>query len=151
MTPTTFLCCRRHCLSPLPMLSAAVPAVTVLLSLLSTTIVALRCRYHCRCSHGKTRTARYIPVRQLTGTRTGRYWAVPLRSTVDSRFSPSMVDFRRLRRRCPSTVAARAALAPSPPAGFFLPTQERVRGDVIFNIPGDTHCAYRPVLVPYRY
>ncbi|RRT41906.1 hypothetical protein B296_00055468, partial [Ensete ventricosum] len=46
---------------------------------------------------GKTRTAWYIPVRQLTGTRTGRYRAVALRSAVDGRFSSSMVDFRRLR------------------------------------------------------
>ncbi|RZR71024.1 hypothetical protein BHM03_00002890 [Ensete ventricosum] len=45
----------------------------------------------------KTRTAWYIPVRQLIGTRTGCYQAVPLRSAVDGRFSPSMVDFRRLR------------------------------------------------------
>ncbi|RRT41564.1 hypothetical protein B296_00028950, partial [Ensete ventricosum] len=28
-------------------------------------------------SNGKTRTARYIPVRQLTGTWTGRYRAIP--------------------------------------------------------------------------
>ncbi|RZS05506.1 hypothetical protein BHM03_00036039, partial [Ensete ventricosum] len=33
-------------------------------------------------------------------------------------------------RCCPSAVAARAALALSPPAGFFLPTRERVQGDV---------------------
>ncbi|RWW52628.1 hypothetical protein BHE74_00040928 [Ensete ventricosum] len=143
---------------------------------------------------GKTRTARYIPVRQLTDTRTGRYRAVPLRSTVGGRFRSSTVDFRRLRSiqgeidrrrsieeekgkkkkrkrrrrrrgevprtalaatppggrpqavaalapsppalpqrrrrpRCPSVVAARVALAPSP-AGFFLPTRERVRGDL---------------------
>ncbi|RRT73246.1 hypothetical protein B296_00008189 [Ensete ventricosum] len=31
---------------------------------------------------GKTRTARYIPVQQLTGTWTGRYRAIPLRSAV---------------------------------------------------------------------
>ncbi|RZS14548.1 hypothetical protein BHM03_00046248, partial [Ensete ventricosum] len=52
---------------------------------------------------GKARTARYIPVRQLTDTRTGRYQAVALRSTVDGRFLSSMVDF------CP--VAAPVALA----------------------------------------
>ncbi|RZS17652.1 hypothetical protein BHM03_00049818, partial [Ensete ventricosum] len=45
----------------------------------------------------KTRTARYIPVRQLIGTRISRYRVVALRSTVDSRFPSSMVDFRRLR------------------------------------------------------
>ncbi|RZS14816.1 hypothetical protein BHM03_00046561 [Ensete ventricosum] len=45
--------------------------------------------------HGKTRTARYIPIRQLTGTRTGRYRVVPLRSAVDGRFPPSAVDLRR--------------------------------------------------------
>ncbi|RRT38112.1 hypothetical protein B296_00037982 [Ensete ventricosum] len=44
---------------------------------------------------GKTCTARYIPVRQLTGTRTGRYRAVLLRSVIGSRFRPSTVDFRR--------------------------------------------------------
>ncbi|RWW34568.1 hypothetical protein GW17_00000660 [Ensete ventricosum] len=44
---------------------------------------------------GKTRTARYIPIRQLTGTRTGRYRVVPLRSAVDGRFPPSAVDLRR--------------------------------------------------------
>ncbi|RZR82655.1 hypothetical protein BHM03_00009109 [Ensete ventricosum] len=44
---------------------------------------------------GKTCTARYIPVRQLTGMRTGRYRAVPLRSVVGSRFRSSTVDFRR--------------------------------------------------------
>ncbi|RWW09121.1 hypothetical protein GW17_00027406, partial [Ensete ventricosum] len=46
---------------------------------------------------GKIHTARYIPVRQLIGTRTGRYRAVPLRSTVDGRFRLSTIDFRRLR------------------------------------------------------
>ncbi|RWW31658.1 hypothetical protein GW17_00003716 [Ensete ventricosum] len=46
---------------------------------------------------GKTHIARYIPVRQLTGTWTGRYRAVPLRSAVGGRFPPSMVGFRRLR------------------------------------------------------
>ncbi|RWV96833.1 hypothetical protein GW17_00040428 [Ensete ventricosum] len=46
---------------------------------------------------GKIRIARYIPVRQLTGTRTDRYRVVPLRSIVDGRFPLSMVDFRRLR------------------------------------------------------
>ncbi|RRT51217.1 hypothetical protein BHM03_00020161 [Ensete ventricosum] len=109
----------------------------------------------------KTRTARYIPVRQLTGTWTGRYRAVPLRSAVDGRFRSLTVDFRRRwsisavcgrfkekstvgsrlrkkkerrRRRkeeeeeeeeekylappggCLQAVAARAGLAPSPPA-----------------------------------
>ncbi|RWV87262.1 hypothetical protein GW17_00050761, partial [Ensete ventricosum] len=60
----------------------------------------------------KTRTARYIPVQQLTGMRTGRYRTVPLRSTV-------------------SAVAASAARASSSPASrcrprvIFLPT----RGD----------------------
>ncbi|RWW37819.1 hypothetical protein BHE74_00057011, partial [Ensete ventricosum] len=44
---------------------------------------------------GKTRTARYIPVWQLTGTWTGRYRAVALRSAVNGRFPSSMVDFRR--------------------------------------------------------
>ncbi|RWW22513.1 hypothetical protein GW17_00013283 [Ensete ventricosum] len=78
----------------------------------------------------KTRTARYIPVRQLTGTRTDRYRAVPLRSAVGGRFPPSMVGFCRLRRCCPSAIAARAALALSPPAGFFLPMRERVQGDI---------------------
>ncbi|RRT51598.1 hypothetical protein B296_00033113, partial [Ensete ventricosum] len=34
---------------------------------------------------GKAHTARYIPVRQLTGTRTNRYRAVPLKSTVGDR------------------------------------------------------------------
>ncbi|RRT80106.1 hypothetical protein B296_00012851, partial [Ensete ventricosum] len=43
--------------------------------------------------YGKGRTARYIPVRQLTDTRTGSYRAVPLKSTVGSRFRPSTVDF----------------------------------------------------------
>ncbi|RRT47205.1 hypothetical protein B296_00053895, partial [Ensete ventricosum] len=46
---------------------------------------------------GKTRTARYIPVQQLTGTRTSRYRAVALKSAVDGRFRPSAVDFGRLR------------------------------------------------------
>ncbi|RZS19778.1 hypothetical protein BHM03_00052217 [Ensete ventricosum] len=34
---------------------------------------------------GKARTARYIPVRQLTGTWTSRYWAVLLKSIVGGR------------------------------------------------------------------
>ncbi|RZS26214.1 hypothetical protein BHM03_00059529 [Ensete ventricosum] len=46
---------------------------------------------------GKTHTARYIPVRQLTGTWTGRYQAVPLRSAVGGRFPSSAVDLRRNR------------------------------------------------------
>ncbi|RZS01082.1 hypothetical protein BHM03_00030880 [Ensete ventricosum] len=46
---------------------------------------------------GKTRIARYIPVRQLTGTWIGRYRAVALGSAVDGRFPSFMVDFRRLR------------------------------------------------------
>ncbi|RWW24249.1 hypothetical protein GW17_00011475 [Ensete ventricosum] len=75
---------------------------------------------------GKTCTAWYIPVRQLTDTRTGRYRAVPLRAAVSDRFRPS--TSRRPGVAC-ELVAARAALAPSPPAGFFLPTRERVRCD----------------------
>ncbi|RWW22315.1 hypothetical protein GW17_00013496 [Ensete ventricosum] len=58
---------------------------------------------------GKIRTARYIPVRQLTGTRTGRYRAP----------SPPALPASRRRPRCPSAVTARvahAALSPSPPA-----------------------------------
>ncbi|RZS15826.1 hypothetical protein BHM03_00047717 [Ensete ventricosum] len=121
------------------------------------------------CVNGKTHTAWYIPVRHLTGMRTGPYRAVPLRSIVNGRFRSSTVDFRRrwsisavcgrfkekstvvgrlrkkkeIRRRgkeeeeeeeksfpspggCPRAVVARAALAPSPPAVFFLPTRERV-------------------------
>ncbi|RWW68544.1 hypothetical protein BHE74_00023922 [Ensete ventricosum] len=42
---------------------------------------------------GKTHTARYILVRQLIGTWTSRYWAVPLRSAVGGRLRPSTVDF----------------------------------------------------------
>ncbi|RWW02087.1 hypothetical protein BHE74_00001236 [Ensete ventricosum] len=34
---------------------------------------------------GKARTARYIPVRQLIGTWTSRYWAVLLKSIVGGR------------------------------------------------------------------
>ncbi|RWW61164.1 hypothetical protein BHE74_00031794, partial [Ensete ventricosum] len=41
---------------------------------------------------GKSRTARYIPVQQLTGTWTGRYRAVPLRSAVGCRFRLSTID-----------------------------------------------------------
>ncbi|RWW29159.1 hypothetical protein GW17_00006339 [Ensete ventricosum] len=44
---------------------------------------------------------------------TGRYRVVPLRSAVGGRFRPSTIDFR--------SVAAHAALAPSPPAGDFSP------------------------------
>ncbi|RWV96772.1 hypothetical protein GW17_00040493 [Ensete ventricosum] len=62
----------------------------------------------------KTRTARYIPVRQLIGTRISRYRVVALRSTVNSRFPSSMVDFRRGR---PRAVAAR---------GFFSPRVGRL-------------------------
>ncbi|RRT81764.1 hypothetical protein B296_00020513 [Ensete ventricosum] len=52
------------------------------------------------CYHrGKARTARCIPVRQLTGTRTGRYRAVPLRSAVGGQFPSSMVDLRRIDHR----------------------------------------------------
>ncbi|RWW72972.1 hypothetical protein BHE74_00019182 [Ensete ventricosum] len=46
---------------------------------------------------GKASTARYIPVRQLTGTGTDRYQAVPLKSTVDSQFRPLAVNFDRRR------------------------------------------------------
>ncbi|RWW17322.1 hypothetical protein GW17_00018757 [Ensete ventricosum] len=42
----------------------------------------------------KTHTARYIPVRQLTGTRTGRYRAVPLKSAVGDRLREK-IDRRR--------------------------------------------------------
>ncbi|RWW30635.1 hypothetical protein GW17_00004787 [Ensete ventricosum] len=45
--------------------------------------------------NGKTHTAWYIPVRHLTGMRTGPYRAVPLRSIVNGRFRSSTVDFRR--------------------------------------------------------
>ncbi|RZR92949.1 hypothetical protein BHM03_00021325 [Ensete ventricosum] len=44
---------------------------------------------------GKTRTARYILVRQLTGTQIDRYRVVPLRSAVGDRFRPSTVNFHR--------------------------------------------------------
>ncbi|RWW73739.1 hypothetical protein BHE74_00018353, partial [Ensete ventricosum] len=43
----------------------------------------------------RPRTRRYIPVCQLTGTRTAHYRAVPPKSFVDSRFRPSTVDFGR--------------------------------------------------------
>ncbi|RWW71795.1 hypothetical protein BHE74_00020444 [Ensete ventricosum] len=80
---------------------------------------------------GKAHTARYIPVRQLTDTRTGRYQA---KSTVSGRLRK-----KKERRRGkeeeeeeeekylappggrPRSVAARVALATSPPAGSFLP------------------------------
>ncbi|RWW65637.1 hypothetical protein BHE74_00027047 [Ensete ventricosum] len=45
----------------------------------------------------RPRTARYILVQQLTGTRTGRYWVVPLKSIVGDRFRLSAVDFDRRR------------------------------------------------------
>ncbi|RWW75112.1 hypothetical protein BHE74_00016884 [Ensete ventricosum] len=89
---------------------------------------------------GKTRTG-YIPVRQLTDTRTDRYWAIPLRSAVneiDHRRSIEEENEKKKKkkkkrrstshcpsgdsargspasRRCPrypSTVAAHVALAP---------------------------------------
>ncbi|RZS27232.1 hypothetical protein BHM03_00060669 [Ensete ventricosum] len=84
---------------------------------------------------GKTRTARYIPVWQLTGTWTGRYRAVPLRSAVGGRFKEKTTVGGRLRKKkerrrkrkrrrstshrpsgdsargSPAAVAARAALA----------------------------------------
>ncbi|RWW20599.1 hypothetical protein GW17_00015288 [Ensete ventricosum] len=43
----------------------------------------------------KSQTARYIPVRQLTGTRTSRYRAVPLKSTK---------EIARQRRICPRAI-----------------------------------------------
>ncbi|RZS26281.1 hypothetical protein BHM03_00059600 [Ensete ventricosum] len=51
-------------------------------------------RYRLRfsLSSGKAYTARYVPVWQLIGTRTGRYRAVPLKLAVDNRFRPSAVD-----------------------------------------------------------
>ncbi|RRT43878.1 hypothetical protein GW17_00049075 [Ensete ventricosum] len=42
-------------------------------------------------------TGRYIPVRQLTGTWTTRYWAIPPKSTVGGRFRLSAVNFGRRR------------------------------------------------------
>ncbi|RWW03986.1 hypothetical protein GW17_00032817, partial [Ensete ventricosum] len=48
---------------------------------------------------GKARTARYIPVRQLTGTRIGRYRAVPLKSVVGGRLKEKLTVGGRLRKK----------------------------------------------------
>ncbi|RWW46049.1 hypothetical protein BHE74_00048048 [Ensete ventricosum] len=91
------------------------------------------------CSKGKARTARYVPDRQLTGTRTGRYQAVPLKSAVGGRLREKSTVDNRLRkkkgrkkkkrkRRNTSPVRPRVTRAPSPPASprrpraTFLPT-----------------------------
>ncbi|RRT57592.1 hypothetical protein B296_00026522 [Ensete ventricosum] len=47
---------------------------------------------------GKARTARYIPVRQLIGTRTGRYQAVA-KSIVSGRFKEKSIVSGRLRKK----------------------------------------------------
>ncbi|RWW69032.1 hypothetical protein BHE74_00023392 [Ensete ventricosum] len=85
---------------------------------------------------GKTQTAQYILVRQLTGTQIDRYRVVPLRSAKKKRKRrrrggvPRAALAATLPGGRPRSVAARVALASSPPAGFLLPTWERVRGDV---------------------
>ncbi|RWV99982.1 hypothetical protein GW17_00037080 [Ensete ventricosum] len=43
---------------------------------------------------GKAHTARYIPIRKLTGTRTSRYRAVPLKSTVSELIPYQGLQFR---------------------------------------------------------
>ncbi|RWW06600.1 hypothetical protein GW17_00030063 [Ensete ventricosum] len=102
---------------------------------------------------GKTRTARYIPVQQLTGTRTGRYRAGRRRSWVlfspRGSVSPRGREFEATspRQRLHPGVA-RAALAPSLPAGSFLParvrlpTRERIRPGLcatqFYSYSGDT-------------
>ncbi|RZS13732.1 hypothetical protein BHM03_00045358 [Ensete ventricosum] len=96
---------RRHC-PKRPVLQRGVAKRSLEL-LVFTVIAAVVALCHCHCCRsslslsllwlsvsGKTRTARYIPVWQMTGTRTGRYQAVPLRSIVDGRFPPSAVDLR---------------------------------------------------------
>ncbi|RZS02828.1 hypothetical protein BHM03_00032916 [Ensete ventricosum] len=73
---------------------------------------------------GKARTARYIPVRQLTDTRTGRYRAVPLKSIVCGRLKEKSTIDDRLRKKKEQEEKKRKeeeekyhARAPSPPAG----------------------------------
>ncbi|RWV95701.1 hypothetical protein GW17_00041652 [Ensete ventricosum] len=101
-------CCRCHCLRRLAVAVFAAVAVAWITSLTPGFLFVV-----VRCSSppsllplvavaatplavsGKARTARYIPVRQLTGTRTGRYRAVPLKLVVGGRFRPSVVDFGR--------------------------------------------------------
>ncbi|RWV88007.1 hypothetical protein GW17_00049948 [Ensete ventricosum] len=48
---------------------------------------------------GKARTTQYVPVRQLTGTQTGRYRAVPLKSVVDGRLREKSTVGGRLRKK----------------------------------------------------
>ncbi|RWV98713.1 hypothetical protein GW17_00038419, partial [Ensete ventricosum] len=92
----------------------------------------------------KARTTQYVPVRQLTGTRTSHYCAIPLKSTVDGRLREKSTVGGRLRKKkgrgrrrrgkeerrrrgeeaipCPRALTARGQL--------FSPRRERDRGDV---------------------
>ncbi|RWW45587.1 hypothetical protein BHE74_00048560 [Ensete ventricosum] len=47
----------------------------------------------------RPRIARYIPVRQLTGTWTGRYRVVPRKSTVDGRLMKKSTVGGRLKKK----------------------------------------------------
>ncbi|RWW31461.1 hypothetical protein GW17_00003920 [Ensete ventricosum] len=98
----------------------------------------------------KTRTVRYISVRQLIGTRTGRYQA---KSTVGSRLRKKKERRRGEVPRAvlaatppggrPRAVATRAALAPSPPAGDFSPHAGR------WNVPHVGESSRRRVGMAY--
>ncbi|RRT69569.1 hypothetical protein B296_00034190, partial [Ensete ventricosum] len=92
--------------------------------------------------NGKHRTARYISVRQLIGTRTSRYRAVPLKWAVGNRLREKSTVGSRLKkkkgrrrgkeeRKIRGEEVPRAVLAwaPSSPAGDVSPRWERDRGD----------------------
>ncbi|RWW12484.1 hypothetical protein GW17_00023848 [Ensete ventricosum] len=100
-----------------------------------------------KCFTGKTRTARCIPVRQLTGTRTDRYRAVPLRSSVGGRFRPSTVDFRH--RWSISTVCGRFK-EKSTVSGRLRKKKERRRGEVPRTALAATSPGGRPRAVAAR-
>ncbi|RZS25941.1 hypothetical protein BHM03_00059219, partial [Ensete ventricosum] len=97
----------------------------------------------------RSRTAWYIPIRQLTNTRTTRYQAVPPKSTIDGRFKEKSTVGGRLKEkkgrrkrkgeedekkkevedsylispRCPR-LRAITAHALSSPAGYYSPGEK---------------------------
>ncbi|RRT54961.1 hypothetical protein B296_00026935 [Ensete ventricosum] len=86
----------------------------------------------------RSRTARYIPVRQLTGTWIGRYRAVPLKSAIGGRLKKKRKRRKKKRRRSTSR-RARLRIAVLVAHMRLLSLHgERDRGDVsigyIFNI-----------------
>ncbi|RWW72895.1 hypothetical protein BHE74_00019267 [Ensete ventricosum] len=101
---------------------------------------------------GKAHTARYIPIRQLTGTRTSRYRAVPLKSTVSGQLRKKREEEEEEENKKEEKEKKKKeeeekylARAPSPPAGRPRAVAALVARGRLFS-----QCGEAEQLIPYQ-